>query len=72
MKFNLVDDWRDAWKWISLNCMVAAGAIQGAWLYIPDDLKQSLPPHLVSGITVALLALGVAGRLKKQEKPPCP
>ena len=72
MKFNLVEDWRSAWKWISVNCMVVPGAIQGAWLYIPDDLKQSLSPHLVSGITIALLALGLAGHLKKQEKPPCP
>jgi hypothetical protein len=66
MKLNLVEDWKDAWKWISVNCMVLAGAIQGAWLYIPEDMKQSLPPHLVTGVTIALLFIGVGGRLTKQ------
>lgn len=66
MKFELVDEWRSAWKWISVNCMVLAGAIQGAWVYIPEDMKASIPPHLVSGVTVSLLLLGVLGRLKKQ------
>lgn len=66
MKIHLVDEWRSAWRWISVNCMVLAGALQGAWLYIPDDMKSSLPPYLVSTVTIALLVLGVAGRLTKQ------
>ena len=65
-KPKLIDDWRNAWKWISVNAMVAAGAIQGAWLQIPEDLKAHVPPQLVSGATIALLVLGVAGRLIKQ------
>lgn len=66
IKFQLVEDWRKAWKWFSVNAMVGAGAIQGAWLQVPDDLKAHVPNGLVSGATIALLVLGVAGRIVKQ------
>lgn len=69
-KFELVAEWRHAWKWISVNCMVAAGAIQGAWLFIPDDMKASIPPGVVQMVTIGLLCLGVIGRLKKQSETP--
>jgi hypothetical protein len=69
MKFELVEDWRNAWRWLSVNCMVLAGAIQGSWLFVPEDMKASIPPHITSGVTVILLVIGVAGRLKKQA--PC-
>lgn len=66
-KWSLVDEWRDFYKWISVNCMVLAAAIQGAWMYVPEDLRAKLPEGLISGLTVALLILGVAGRLVKKQ-----
>lgn len=63
---KLVENWRSAWRWISVNCMVMAAALQGAWAYIPEDMKASLPPDLVRLATIALLAVGVAGRLVQQ------
>lgn len=68
---KLVEDWKDCYKWMSVNCMVVAGSIQGAWVYIPDDLRASVPQKLVTAITIGLLALGVIGRLLKQDKPQC-
>jgi protein-S-isoprenylcysteine O-methyltransferase Ste14 len=65
---RLVDDWRRCWRWFSTQAMVLAGALQGAWLFIPEDMKASIPPSIVQWVTVGLLALGVAGRLVKQEK----
>jgi hypothetical protein len=49
-----------------MQAMVVAGAIQGAWLFVPDDMKATIPPNVVQGVTLALLALGVVGRLVKQ------
>jgi hypothetical protein len=63
---KLVEDWRKAWKWFSVNAMIAAAAIQGAWLQIPEDMKAHIPEAMVSGVTIALLVLGVAGRIVKQ------
>lgn len=65
---QLVEDWRKAWKWFSVHAMVYAAAIQGTWLQLPDDIKTRVPESLVSGATIALLVLGVIGRIVKQEK----
>jgi hypothetical protein len=50
-----------------VQAMVWAIAIQGAWEFVPDDMKAGLSPKLVSGLTVGLLVLGLIGRLVKQE-----
>lgn len=65
-KLELVDDAKQAWRWVSMWCMTGAGAIQASWLFIPEDMKASIPPNIVQGVTLALLALGVAGRLIQQ------
>lgn len=65
-KWNLVDDWKQAWCWISVKCMVLGAAIQGAWLFIPEDMKASIPPNVVQIVTLGLLAVGVIGRVTKQ------
>lgn len=69
---KLVDDFKQCWRWISVQAMVLAGAVQGAWLMIPDDMRTSIPPHVVQGVTIALLVLGVAGRLVDQSKKDAP
>lgn len=63
---KLVDDAKQCWRWISMWCMTLAGAVQGAWVFIPDDLKSSMPHSVVQVVTVGLLVLGVAGRLIDQ------
>lgn len=67
---KLVDDVKDAWKWFSVQAMVLAGAIQGAWIFIPEDMKSSIPPNIVQGTTIALLVFGVTGRIVDQKKKP--
>lgn len=62
----LIEDWHKAWKWFSVQAMVLAGAINGTWAVIPDDMKTSLPPGLIHWLTIGLLTLGVAGRLIDQ------
>lgn len=64
---KLVDDARKAWKWISVQAMALAGAIQVAWLSIPEDLKVSIPAKYVTVLTLCLLVLGIAGRVVKQK-----
>lgn len=63
---KLVENWKQSWKWLSMNCMVLAAAIQGAWVYVPDDLRSQVPNHLMSIVTIVLLVSGVIGRLVKQ------
>lgn len=62
----LVQDAKNAWRWFSIQSMVLAGAVQGAWLFVPADLRSSVPPQWLQGITIALMVMGIAGRLIKQ------
>jgi hypothetical protein len=64
---RLVEDVRHFWKWFSVQAMLLAGAVQGAWAAFSDDLKQNVPHWLVTGLTLTLLAAGIAGRLVKQD-----
>ena len=65
-KPTLVDNASNAWRWLSVQAMALAGAVQAAWLAMPDDLKTSIPANYVQYITFALLVLGIGGRLVKQ------
>ena len=64
MKF--VDDARRWRRWLSMQAMGAAFALQGAWVFIPDDLKARAGDDLANWVTGALLVLGMIGRLVKQ------
>ena len=66
MSLKLVDDAKNAWSWVSMWCMTIAGAVQGAWMFLPDEMKASVPANIVQWVTGGLLVLGVAGRLVKQ------
>lgn len=63
---RLVDDFKSAWRWFSVQAMALAIAVQGAWEVLPPDMKAGIPPKLVTYVTLGLLALGVLGRLVKQ------
>lgn len=63
---KLVDDWRKAWTWFSVQAMTVAGAIEAAWAAFPADLKAVLPDRWVHAVAAGLLVLGIVGRVVKQ------
>ena len=63
---TLVPNASKAWRWISMQAMGLAVALQGAWVVIPDDLKARAGDDTAAWITGALLALGMIGRMVKQ------
>lgn len=67
-RVRLVPEWRACWRMFSVQAMVLAGAIQGAWVFLPPEMIASIPDAWVRVITVALLVLGVVGRLVQQTK----
>lgn len=64
---QLIDEAKQWWRMLSVQAMTAAGAIQGAWMYVPDDMKAAIDHRIVSGVTIGLLVLGILGRLVKQD-----
>ena len=65
---KLIENWRSAWRMVSVQAMTFAGAVQGAWVCLPDDMRASVDPRMLHGVTLGLLAIGIIGRLVKQEK----
>ena len=49
-----------------MQAMGVAFALQGAWVFIPDDLKARAGDDLANWVTGALLVLGMIGRMVKQ------
>lgn len=67
-KPQLIPQWRRCLRMFSVQAMVLAGAIQGAWVAIPGDLKASISDDWMRYITIALMVAGVIGRLVVQPK----
>jgi hypothetical protein len=67
---KLIDEWKSAWKFLSVNCMAMAAAIQGTWMTLSDDMKAELPKNIFHIATIAVLVAGIGGRLVKQSPPP--
>lgn len=63
---KLIPQWKRCLRMFSVQAMVLAGAIQGAWVAIPDDLKASISDDWMRYITIALMVAGVIGRLVAQ------
>jgi hypothetical protein len=63
---KLVANARQAWRWWSVRAMALQGAAGGAWLAVPDDMRQAVPSEWLAVAAVVLTALGIAGRLIDQ------
>lgn len=65
---RLIPNWKRCYRMFSVQAMALAGAIQGAWPMVPDDMKATLPPTLVHWASVVLLVAGIVGRMVDQPK----
>lgn len=63
---TLVENAKESWKWFSMQAMTLAGALQGTWVTLPEDLKAQVPANAVHYATMVLVIAGIAGRLVKQ------
>lgn len=67
---TLVGEWKQAWRWFSVQAMAGAAIVQAAWAGLPDDLKAHLPGWLVTALSLGLLLAGLCGRLVRQKSRP--
>lgn len=66
---KLVPQWKQAFKWFSVQAHVAQVAIVGTWTTLPDDMRSAVPVRFVLVAVAVVGAAGVIGRLVNQEKP---
>lgn len=63
---KLVPNWRDAPRWVSMQLAALGGALQVAWLTVPEDLKLAFPEWSQSAIAFLIFAGILVGRLWDQ------
>ena len=63
---KLVPDAGRAWTWFSVQAMTVAAAIQGAMLALPPEMAARIPDAWADAASMAVLILGIIGRLVKQ------
>jgi hypothetical protein len=66
LRARIVDDWRQAWRWLSVQAMAAAVLFPTVLGTLPERYQNSIPDRWVLRITIALIIIGIAGRLFKQ------
>lgn len=70
---RLVPDWREAWKWFSVQALTIIMVLPLVWAGLPSDAKSWIPESWHIPIIVFLGAGGIAGRLIDQKpKDPAP
>ena len=67
---KLDPNWKQSWRWLSMHAMTLALAVQGAWLAVPDDLRQVVPQWASYAVTGLPMVAGLLGRLVDQSPKP--
>lgn len=69
---RLVPDWKQSIKWFSVQFPLVNTAFLGTWAMLPQKFQDALPVPVVIGIAIALIVIGVAGRLVDQKPKDAP
>lgn len=65
---KLIEDWRSAWKFLSVQAQAIGVAISSTYAVLYDQLKDNFPPKYMLVLTGAVFLLGIAGRVISQDK----
>ena len=66
---TLVANWRDAWRWFSVQAFAVIIALPMIWMALPPDVKAYVPEGWKPWIMVLLAVAGITGRVIDQQKP---
>ena len=79
IKLELIEDWRNFWRFWSVRLGIIGSAITGvliafpdvalsAWAMMPADLKSAIPEHYMPLIGVVIFVASLIARAIKQTK----
>jgi hypothetical protein len=66
-KLTLIDNWRNAWRWISVWALVTLSSLPVVWASLPEDLKVAVPDGWAKWIMFLVAIGGLAGRFVDQK-----
>lgn len=64
---NLIPEWRKAWRMFSVQAQAIGVALCAGYVQMYDQLKETFPPAWMAGLTAVIFAVGIVGRVVKQE-----
>jgi hypothetical protein len=67
---KLIPDWKEAWRWFSVQALAAIIALPIVWGMLPADVKALLPDGWEPSAFVVLAAAGLIGRVIDQNRTP--
>lgn len=65
---NLVPNWKQAPRWISMWCMSINGAMALTWLALPKEYQEKIPPDYILIGVLAFVITGIIGRMFQQSQ----
>jgi hypothetical protein len=67
---KLIPDWKKAWRWFSVQALIAIAALPVVWSMLPSDVRAFLPNGWEPWILVGLALAGLIGRVIDQNRTP--
>lgn len=65
---KLIPEWRKAWRMFSVQAQAIGVALCAGYVQMYDQLKETIPPAWMAGLTGIIFAVGIFGRVVKQKK----
>jgi hypothetical protein len=65
---HLIPDWRQAWRWFSVQFLAIIMVVPLVWASLPADAKAFLPDAWEPWVLTTLAACGILGRIIDQKK----
>lgn len=67
LRLQFVEDWREGKRWLSVQFMTAAIALEGTLTFFPAMLTPYIPPNVMQALVMFCLAAAFIGRFLKQK-----
>jgi len=64
---RLVENWKQAWRWFSVQSLALIVALPTVWAAMPADAKAFIPAGWGTWVLAGLAVAGLIGRLIDQE-----
>jgi protein-S-isoprenylcysteine O-methyltransferase Ste14 len=65
---TLVENWKQAWRWFSVQALAAVALLPIVWPSLPPQVTSWVPDSWKPWVIVLLAVAGIAGRLIDQNK----
>lgn len=65
---KLIDEWKTAYRFLSVQANVIGTAIATGYATMYPQLKDTIPPDVMAWITGGVFALGILARVISQQR----